>query len=329
MVKCGRKNKYMKNNKTLSIVLLSFYSETRINWVYEQVVTVMKAENIPFELIIIDDGSKDNSYREACMLETSDNRVRAYQLSRNFTSHYARFAGLSKSKGDCAVGIPDDLQAPLETVVKMYRLWEQGNKVIIPFRASRKDGALNDFFSKQYYNIMNLISDVKFPKGGADGFLIDREIIDIMNQKIHPINTSTIVEVLRLGFDPIFIPFDRPPSQSKSRWTFKKKFKLATDTILSSSSFPIKLITVLSFISVVLSVLSIAFATILKLSGNQTMFGLSMPGWTSTFILISLFSGLILFSLGIIAEYIWRIYEEVKNRPGYIIKKKNNRDNNN
>ncbi|NQU53947.1 MAG: glycosyltransferase [Bacteroidetes bacterium] len=313
----------MRNNKMLSITLLSFYSETRLRSVYEQVKTVMELENIPFELIIVDDGSKDNSFKEACLLEEIDSRVRAIQLSRNYTSHYARFAGLSVCKGNCSVGIPDDLQTPLEVIVKMYRLWEQGNQIIIPFRASRKDGIFSDLFSNLYYSIMNLISDVKFPKGGADGFFIDREIIDILNEKIHPINTSTIVEVLRLGFDPIFIPFDRPPSNAKSRWTIKKKIKLALDTILSSSSFPIKFITILGFISVIISVISIVFVVTLKLSGNQNLFGFVIPGWTSTFILISFFSGLILFSLGIIAEYIWRIYEEVKDRPGYIIKKKN------
>jgi dolichol-phosphate mannosyltransferase len=322
MEKCGLKNRIMENNKMLSIVLLTFFSEKRVDWVYEQVTTVMEAENIPFELIIIDDGSTDKSYEKACLLEARDNRVRAYQLSRNYTSHYARFAGLSKCNGACAVGIPDDLQTPLHVVVKMYRLWETGNKIIVPFRATRNDGIFSDFFSRMYYGIMNSISDVNFPKGGADAYLIDREIIDIMNERIHPVNTSTIVEVLRLGFDPIFIPFDRPATKTKSRWTFKKKLKLATDTILSSSSFPIKCITVIGFISLIISILAIVFSIVLKLSGNQHLFGFSIPGWTSTFILISFFSGLILFSLGIIAEYIWRIYEEVKGRPGYIIRKK-------
>lgn len=322
MVKYGRKSDIMRNNKMLSIVLLSYYSETRLKGVYERVKTKMELENIPFELIIIDDGSKDNSYKESCSLEELDGRVRAFQLSRNFTSHYARFAGFTLCQGDCAVGIPDDLQLPLEVVVKMYRLWENGSQIIVPFRASRKDGILSDMFSGLYYNIMNMISDIKFPKGGADGFFIDREIIDILNERIHPINTSTIVEVLRLGFDPVFIPFDRPSSKSKSRWTFRKKLRLAVDTILSSSSFPIKLITLIGFVSVILSIISIVLMGTLKLSGNQRLFGFVVPGWTSTFILISLFSGLILFSLGIIAEYIWRIYEEVKDRPGFIIKKR-------
>ncbi len=318
----GKINPKMINPKMLSVILLSYYSEKRIPAVYEAVLNLLTAENIPFELIIIDDGSTDDSYALALELEKQDKRVRAFQLSRNYTTHYAKFAGFSVAQGGCVTSIPDDFQLPLEVVVKMYRLWEKGHKIIIPFRASRNDGKIKDAYSNLYYSIMNKISDVNFPKGGADGFLIDREVIDILNEKIHPINTSTTVEVLRLGFDPIFIPFDRPSRTGKSRWTLKKRIKLAMDTILSSSSVPIKLISLLGFVSVFMSFLFIILTILIKLFGDKSILGLSIPGWTSSFILISFFSGLILFSLGIIAEYIWRIHEEVKGRPGFIIRKK-------
>jgi polyisoprenyl-phosphate glycosyltransferase len=163
---------------------------------------------------------------------------------------------------------------------------------------------------------------VKYPPGGCDVFLADREIIDIFNEKIHPINTSTTAEALRLGFDPVFIPFDRPKVKSKSRWTLTKKIKLAADSFFTFSNFPIHLITYLGIITSIFSFILIIFTILEKLSGERHLFGFSIPGWTTTVIFISFFSGLILFSLGIIAEYIWRIYEEVKGRPGYIIKKK-------
>ncbi|WP_346864308.1 glycosyltransferase [uncultured Draconibacterium sp.] len=317
----------MNSSEVLSIILLSYYSSERIYQVHSKVTEIMEEEKIPFELIIIDDGSEDNSFDCAIKLVKRDKRVRAYQLSRNFTSHYARFAGLSKCSGACATFIPDDFQMPLETVVKMYRLWQKDNKIIVPFRAYRKDGKISDFFSNAYYNIMNRISDVEFPKGGADGMLIDREIINILNNRIRPRNTSTIVEVLRMGFDPVFIPYKRPSVDSESRWTMKKKLKLATDTILSSSSFPIKMITVLGLSSVVISFMFILFIFIIKLNVDDSFLGLSVPGWASSFVLISFFSGLILFSLGIIAEYIWRIHEEVKDRPGFIIRNRDDKEN--
>ncbi len=316
----------MLEKNMLSLILLSYQSQDRIKPVYNKVIEILEKENIPFEFIIIDDGSKDDSYKIACEIEKQDQRVRAFQLSRNITSHYAKFAGFSMCKGECVTSIPDDFQLPLEVVVKMYRLWEKGHKIVIPFRASRNDGVIKDALSNFYYKIMNRISDVSFPKGGADGFLIDREILDIFNERIHPINTSSTVEALRMGFDPVFIPFDRPAREGRSRWTIKKRYKLALDTILSSSSFPIKLITILGILSVVLSILLIVAVLIIKIYSKSGLLGITIPGWTTSFILISFFSGLILFSLGIIAAYIWLIYEEVKNRPGFIIKKKEKND---
>ncbi|NMB95046.1 MAG: glycosyltransferase [Clostridiaceae bacterium] len=310
------------NNKLFSIILLSYYSNERIAKVFKMVSERMESENIPFEFIIIDDGSKDNSYELALELEKKDKRVKAYQLSRNYTSHYAKFAGFSVCKGACATSIPDDGQQPLDTYVEMYRQWEKGNKIVIPYRVSRNDGIIKDFFSRSYYRLMNALSVVKYPPGGCDVFLADREVIDIINERIHPINTSTTVEVLRLGYSPVFIPFHRPKVKSKSRWTFRKKLKQAADSFYTSSNFPIKLISYLGFLSFFFSFALIILTAIIKLSGAKSLAGFSIPGWATTVIFISMFSGLILLSLGIIAEYIWRIYEEVKDRPGYIIKKK-------
>jgi polyisoprenyl-phosphate glycosyltransferase len=312
----------MVQEKLLSLILLSYYSGKKIYEVYEKVKDKMTAENIPFELIIIDDGSKDDSFEIACELENQDKRVKAYQLSRNYTSHYAKFAGFTVCNGACATSMPDDGQQPLDTYVAMYRQWEKGNKLVVPYRVSRRDGIIKDFFSRMYYRLMNKLSVVEYPPGGCDVFLADREIIDIFNERIHPIHTSTTVEVLRLGFDPVFIPFNRPAIKSTSRWTFKKKLKQAADSFFTSSNFPIHLITFLGLITSIFSFLLIIYTVLEKLSGERHLLGFSIPGWTTTVIFISLFSGLILFSLGIIAEYIWRIYEEVKGRPGFIIKKK-------
>lgn len=310
------------NQNVLSVILLSYYSGERIINCYNKMKVVMEKENVPFEFIVIDDGSKDDSYTIALRLEKNNKNVKAYQLSKNYTSMYSIFAGLSICNGNCATIMADDFQQPLDSYVEMYRQWEKGNRLIIPFRISRNDGIIKDFFSKSYYKIMNLLSVVKYPPGGSDGFLIDREIIDIINNRISPINTSIIVEVLRLGFDPVFIPFHRKKVKTKSRWTFKKKIKQATDSFFTSSNFPIRLISFLGIITSIFSLLLILATVTFKILGEEKLGGFSVPGWTTTVIFISLFSGLILFSLGIIAEYIWRIYEEVKNRPGYIIKKK-------
>ncbi|MEO6832906.1 MAG: glycosyltransferase [Chitinophagaceae bacterium] len=310
----------------LSIILLSYFSGKRINTCYARLTEVLSEAKIPFELIVMDDGSTDDSYKIALQLEAENTNVHAYQLSRNYTSHYSIFAGLSVCNGTCAIPIPDDEQQPYDTIVQMYRLWQQGEKIIIPHRAQRDDPAMSKFFSRTFYRLMNNLSDVSFPEGGADTFFIDREIIDIINQRIHPKNTSTISEILRLGFSPYFLPYNRPTgSNNKSRWSFKKKWRLAKDFFFSSSSFPIRFITFCGvFFSLFALLLVLAFIIIKLTSAEHAffIFNENVQGWTSLIIAITFFSGLILLSLGIISEYIFRIYEEVKARPGYLIKKK-------
>ena len=307
----------------LSLILLSYYSGDRIIKAYQKLTEILKNEQISFELIVIDDGSKDNSYQIASELEKANPNVKAYQLSKNYTSHYAIFAGLSVCSGDCAMPIPDDEQQPYQTIVDMYRLWQNGEKVIVPYREKRNDGFLKNLISNMYYKTINTLSEIQFPKGGADTFLVDRELIDIINNRIHAINTSSIIEILRLGFQPYYFSYERVKGINlKSRWTLKNKIRLFKDTFYSSSTWPVKAITNLGLFFSLFSLAIIVFYTYVRFIGNPNFWGKNMPGWTSTVVIISFFSGLILFSLGIIAEYIWRIFEEVKNRPGYIIKKK-------
>ena len=307
----------------LSIILLSYYSKDRIGISYTRIKSLMEENDIPFEFIVVDDGSEDESYRMAFELEREYDNVRAYKLSRNFGSNYAVFAGLSLSRGDCATFIPDDEQLPYSKLVEMYRLWKGGEKVIVPYRSGRNDGFINNLAARTFYSIINRMSEVRFPKGGADAFLIDRELIDLLNERIHPINTAIIPEVLRLGFSPCFIPYERVRGTNiKSRWTLKKKMRFFKDIFFSGSTWPIKIITWVGFIFAVLAFGMIIFYGYIALFGNSDFWGEKLPGWTSMVVIISFFSGITLFSLGIIAEYIWRIYEEVKGRPGYIIRNK-------
>lgn len=311
--------------KKLSVILLSYYSKERIISAYNKVNELLTEAKIAFEFVVIDDGSDDNSFKIALDLEKQHDNVKAYQLSRNFTSHYAIFAGLSICTGDCAAAIADDEQQPYKVLIEIFRKWEEGAKIVIPYRLNREDPWLSKFFSNSFYFIMNNLSDIKYPPGGADSFLIDREIIDIINTRIHPVNTTSITEILRLGFEPYYLPYERVKGiNKKSRWTFRKKLKLAFDTFYSSSSFPIKFISFMGVFFSMISFMLIIFYLYINLFGNKTFWGYTPPGWTSTVLFISFFSGLILFALGVISEYIWRIYEEVKNRPGYIIKRKKN-----
>ena len=306
-----------------SIILLSYFSSERIISVFTELDKRMQEEGVAYEFIIVDDGSTDDSFQVASKLADVHKHVKAYQLSRNYTAHYAKFAGLSVAQGDIVTSMPDDWQTPIDVYVRMYREWQNGAQVVIPYRNKRNDGFVNEVFARSYYKIMNSLSDVTLPPLGADIFAIDRELVDIMNERIHPINTSTLIEVLRLGFDPLYFPYERPKNiYCKSRWTFKKKMRLFKDTFYASSDFPIKLINWTGLFSFILSLVVIVFSIVLKLTGQETIGGFRIPGWTTTLIIMSFFCGLILLSISIIAEYLLRVFDEVKNRPGYIIRKR-------
>lgn len=309
-------------SKLLSIILLSYNSGERISIAYKKLSVIFHEENIPFEFIVIDDGSKDNSYEIASKLQKQNSNVFSYRLSRNYGSMYSSFAGIKKSSGDVAVIIPDDEQQPYDTLVKMYRLWEDGHKVIIPYRINRDDSFISTLFSNHYYRIMNALSTIKFPKGGADIAMIDRELINIINDRIHPINTMFIAKVLNLGFDPIFIGYHRNIglNRGKSRWTFRKKIKLAKDSLFSMSTFPLKMISYVGSFFFFLSILLSIFYAYIRLWGNNDFWGIPVPGWTSLVIILLFIGGLMMLSIGILSEYVWRIFDEVKNRPGYIIR---------
>ncbi len=197
MSKLMNDGKECRREKMLSVILLSYYSRERIRKAYLKLKELLEQEEIPFEFIVMDDGSKDDSYRMALELEKEFPNVRAYQLSRNYTSHYSIFAGLSVARGACAMPIVDDEQQPYQTIVDMYRLWEKGHKIIIPHRIDREDPWRSRLFSICFYKLMNCFSEVKYPIGGADLFMIDREVIDIINTRIHPINTASSLSDLK------------------------------------------------------------------------------------------------------------------------------------
>ncbi|MBK9735171.1 MAG: glycosyltransferase [Saprospiraceae bacterium] len=312
-----------KQSGLLSIILLSYQSADKLATVSSLIKEVLKTETIPYELLIMDDGSTDASYSVAKSLEKIDKNIKAYRLSRNYGAQYSQFAGLSVAKGDCIIFLPDDLQRPLSLVVDMYRQWQNGHKLVIAHRNSRNDGIISDWFSGFFYKLMNRFSHVNFPPGGADGFLADRELIDILNTRISPINTTPIIEILNLGFEPKFLPFDRPTVKSKSRWTFRKKWNLALNSFFSASSSPLKFISWLGLTMFTISILLFCLFIFSKLFLHSTILGFPVSGWTTIVLLIIGFNGLVLFCLGIIAEYIWRIFEEIKGRPTFIIRKDN------
>lgn len=272
--------------------------------------------------MIIDDGSTDQSYAKALELAQRMENISAYRLSRNYTSPMAQFAGLEMCTGQCACPMPDDGQRPIAHIIDMYRLWEKGHKIILGYREGRNDGKINDFFSNGYYSFMNRFSEITFPPGGSDGYLVDREIIDILNTRISKRNTTPVIELLKLGYSTVFVPYQRPQRAGKSRWTLRKKINLALNTFFASSIFPLRMITWLGLIIFCFSLLAILLIIAAKLFSDNTLFGFPIQGWTTLVVLMTMFNGILMLSIGVVSEYLWRIYEEVKQRPPYIIRDK-------
>jgi dolichol-phosphate mannosyltransferase len=308
------------NNPKLSILLLAYQSESRLEKAVTEIDTSLSSAGIAHEIIIIDDGSTDGSYQVAKELAGKMENVAAYRLARNYTSPMAQFAGLEMCTGQCACPMPDDGQRPIAHIIDMYRLWEQGHKIILGYRAERRDGRINDFLSNTYYSLMNKYSTIRFPPGGSDGYLIDREIIDILNTKISKRNTTPVIELLKLGFNTVFVPYTRPQSSSPSRWTMRKKVNLALNTFFASSVIPLRMITWLGLTVFVLSLFAIILIIAAKLFSDNTLFGFPIQGWTTLVVLMTMFNGILMLCIGLVAEYMWRIYDEVKQHPPYIIR---------
>jgi glycosyltransferase involved in cell wall biosynthesis len=310
------------NQGKLSIILLAYQSEKRLQKAVTEIDTALSAAGIPHEIVIIDDGSTDKSYTKALELAQQIANIAAYRLSRNYTSPMAQFAGLEMCTGQCACPMPDDGQRPIAHIIDMYRLWEKGHKIILGYREGRDDGKVNDFFSNGYYSFMNRFSEITFPPGGSDGYLVDREIIDILNTRISKRNTTPVIELLKLGYSTVFVPYQRPQRAGKSRWTLRKKINLALNTFFASSIFPLRMITWLGLIIFCISLLAILLIIAAKLFSDNTLFGFPIQGWTTIVVLMTMFNGILMLSIGVVSEYLWRIYEEVKQRPPYIIRDK-------
>jgi len=306
----------------LSIILLAYQSEKRLEKAVTEIDTSLSAAGIPHEILIIDDGSTDQSYATALELAQRMENISAYRLSRNYTSPMAQFAGLEMCTGQCACPMPDDGQRPIAHIIDMYRLWEKGHKIILGYREGRNDGRMNDFFSNGYYSFMNRFSEITFPPGGSDGYLVDREIIDILNTRISKRNTTPVIELLKLGYSTVFVPYQRPQRAGKSRWTLRKKINLALNTFFASSIFPLRMITWLGLIIFCFSLLAILLIIAAKIFSDNTLFGFPIQGWTTLVVLMTMFNGILMLSIGVVSEYLWRIYEEVKQRPPYIIRDK-------
>ena len=303
------------SKRTFSIVVPVYYNEENIPHTIPRLLGLgqrLPAYNL--ELVFVDDGSGDGSFRALQEEQKKDRRIKIVKLSRNFGSVAAVQAGLLYATGDCVGVIAADLQDPPELFVDMIHEWEGGKKVVLAVREGRQDGLLQKCFSGGYYFLMRKLAIKDYPKGGFDFVLLDRQIVEEVN-RIDEKNTNIDTLIYWLGHDRSTIPYLRRKRQhGKSRWTLSKKIKLFIDSFVSFSFAPIRMMSLIGLITAGLSFAYGIVAIVAALRGE-----IPIRGWTTLIVVLTFLLGLIMVMLGIIGEYLWRILDEVRKRPSYVV----------
>ncbi len=309
----------MVMKKLISVVIPAYNEEEVVDELASRLKKVMlENTNYDFEVIIVENGSWDSTFEKLSNIHKEDNRFKIVQLSRNFGCDGGITAGLKYANGDAAVIMNADLQDPPEMISKYIRKWEEGYDIVYG-QIEKREGVpfLRRFFSTTFYKIINKLTNDSIPEGASDFRLIDKKVYSIVN-KMEERNKFLRGIIAWTGFKQIGISFDRPPRfAGESKADFLTVLKVAMNGIFSFSYFPLKVVTALGLVVSVVSFLM----GILEI-GLYLKYGQVVPGFTTTILLILFLFGILFFILGIIGEYLARIYDEVKQRPNYIVRNK-------
>lgn len=267
------------------------------------------------ELVFVDDGSRDNSFNllEQFAVQHID-QIKLVKLTRNFGQTPAIQAGLHHASGDCVGVISADLQEPCEMFVEMIQAWERGAKFVIGERQAREEGWWHRRVSNIYWDLICKHAFPDFPNLGYDFCLLDRQVVEHVNQ-INEKNTSIFVLIYWFGYRPVRVPIIRKlREKGRSQWRFLKKIQFTLDTLIGFTYLPSRFITVMSFSATIVATLFFLF---LLYRWHST--GAAPLGWMTVVGLLLIIGSLILFSLGIISEYLLRILDESRKRPPYVV----------
>ncbi len=297
----------------LSVILPSYNEEKMIAKATERMAKILQPEKIDYELLFIDDGSRDSTWAQINEAAEKDGHVVGVHFSRNFGKEAAMFAGLEQAKGDCCVVIDCDLQHPPEKIVEMYRLWEQGYEVVEGIKEDRgEESGLHKFAANSFYGLISKATGMDM-SSSSDFKLLDRKVVDTLNS-LPERNVFFRALSFWVGYKKASVSYCvQERTEGVSKWSTKSLIKYALTNISSFSSAPLHIVTVLGFI-----MLAVAFVLgIIAL--EQKISGVARGGFTTVILLLLFSASVIMISLGIIGYYIARIYDEIKGRPRYII----------
>ncbi len=302
--------------RTLSVVVPVFGNEASLGPLFEQIRVVesrLAEMGLALELIFVDDGSPDNSYAEILRIRDQRPETKVVKLTRNYGEYLASKAGLRLVTGECFAILAADLQDPPDLLVECAARWQAGAKFVICERISREDSAASKAMSALYYTILRAIVVPDYPTGGYDLALMDRALQPYL------VNSSKLAPIpllaFSLGFKPEVIKYHRERRiHGRSRWTLRKRLNKFFDVMLGFSATPIRLV---SGFGVIVAATSFLFGIYTIV--DTLIDGVDAPGWASIVSLISFLLGVVIVMLGIIAEYLWRIFNEINQRPDVVI----------
>lgn len=300
----------------ISVVVPFYNEEPNLDHLFERLVSILSRLDLKYEIVCVNDGSKDNTLKGLVEHHQRNPAIKVVNLSRNFGKEIALTAGIDHSSGAAVVPMDADLQDPPELIEALIAKWREGYDVVYATRRSRsEDGWIKRLTADSFYRIIGRMSRVQIPRNTGDFRLLDRRAIEALKRL--PERTRFMKGLFAwVGFKQTSILYDRPRRyKGATKWNYWRLWNFAIDGITSFSSVPLK---VWSYIGLVLSSLSFLYATFLII--RTLLLGIDVPGYASLMVVILFLGGIHLLTLGILGEYIGRVYEEVKGRPLYFVR---------
>ena len=300
----------------LSVVAPCFNEEGVLHELYRRISQVLDGSGENWELVLVNDGSRDRTPEIMRELHAQDERVKVVDFARNFGHQIAVTAGMDYAQGDAVVLIDADLQDPPELILEMLAKWREGYEVVYAIRAERKGETwFKEFTAKAFYRIIYKITDIDIPMDTGDFRLMDRKVVNAL-KTMHEKHRFMRGMSVWVGFRQTGVKYVRAERYAgETKYPLKKMLKFAMDGITSFSYFPLQLATYVGFVAALLAVLGIIVTIILRLSGSHAFLGQA-----TTLVSVLFLGGVQLICLGILGEYLGRIYDEVKGRPLYIVR---------
>jgi polyisoprenyl-phosphate glycosyltransferase len=301
--------------KLISFVIPVYNNAETISLLHQKIENEITSNfpELDYEIVFVNDGSKDNSLEQIKKCRQEDPHVKIISFSRNFSQISAIMAGWQYAKGDAVINISADLQDPVEQCSKMIKEWLDGYNVVISVRETREDSFMNSFTSKIAYRLYKL-SIPNMPVGGFDFGLLDRKAVTAINSMTQSYRCYQ-ADMLWIGFKVKYLPYARLKREfGKSQYTFGKRLNRFITLYLSISYLPIKIMSAIGFCT---ALAGLCYA--INITYGYFRFNLPFKGWAPIMISILMIGGMIMFMLGIIGQYIWRIYDVVQHKPHYII----------